>query len=507
VNFRIEKIPGVTMAEQRTESQITVIRNAILDFLEVMKQEKREVEQQIRERTENLRSQFLASGASQFSYSDVDNFGRQYKDEFLDFYKNIMHLKLVASASGRIRVAVESALVDSGVVKEEWVKKFNSMEEQIAQYDDFQSKVEEYEGKILEQQELLNQLSEGASLHSEDYEVVQAQLAEKDQLLIEKDEEVMNLNEGMLRMENQANTLGQQMLSNTMMIEELQSTIGEKDDEITVLNNAIASYSENASETEVLREQLRQSQLREQELQTQVGSASSDIVDQLQGNLEKTRTEVLDIRRELVTKSEEIHQLKLEKEEFDVKTKRKDEQVQGLKEENRVFREEKSQVDQTITELKQSNSSLQEEKNKFTQELETTSSKLITVEQEYSQAKLQLDQFEGKQAISVEEQDKRVKEIEDLKLLIDQSDKAISYFKNILTNDIKFRTLLYLDSLSNEIRIDDLATGVGVPQETIHRALIELSNAGLCTTRKEGRFIVALPGDTKSPLQLESLQS
>ncbi|MHA2253207.1 MAG: hypothetical protein ACXAD7_22790 [Candidatus Kariarchaeaceae archaeon] len=385
------------MAEQHQDSQVTVVRNAIIDFLEIMKKEKRTIEQDIRERTENIRSQFLSSGASQFSFQDIDGLAKSYRDEFINFYKNIVHLKLLASASGKIRSAIETGLANAGVVQEEWLEVFNSLQDQITNYDSLEKKVEEYEIKIQEQSDNLARLSDGQTVQMEGYEELQTQFLEKDQIISEKDQEIMNLQEGLSRMENQANTLGVQMLDNSMMIEDLQATIGQKDEEIEMLNNAIREYSEASSDSEVLREQLRQSQLREQELQTQVGSASNDLVDQLQNNLEKTRSEVLDIRRELVAKNEEVHQLKIKQDEFDIKDRRHSEQADALKSENETLRANKSQMEQSLKQLEGDKSDFSKELESSKFELSQTTGKLAETEKALQNIKNQLDRYEGKE--------------------------------------------------------------------------------------------------------------
>ncbi|MHA2253208.1 MAG: winged helix-turn-helix domain-containing protein [Candidatus Kariarchaeaceae archaeon] len=74
-----------------------------------------------------------------------------------------------------------------------------------------------------------------------------------------------------------------------------------------------------------------------------------------------------------------------------------------------------------------------------------------------------------------------------------------------MSNDTKFKILLYLDTIHKEIRINDLSTSMGVPQDIIHRALIELTDAGLCTTKREGRFLFVKTTDFhKSPFSLQN---
>ncbi len=494
------------MSEEYAESQVSVIRSAIIEFLETMKQEKRALEQQIRERTENIRSQFLSSGSSQFSFTDIDDFSRQYKDEFLSFYRNNIHLKIVTFATGKIRHAIESALLDTGVIQEEWLNIFKTMEEQINQFDQMDGKIEEYEATITEQADMLDRMSDGATVHSDDFEKLQEEIDKSNQLLLEKDQEILNLTEGITRMENQTGALGQQMLENSMTIEDLQATIGEKDEEVSGLRSNLREVNETVSEIEILKEQLKQGQLRERELETQAGSASGELVDQLQKNLEKTRASVLELRRDIVSKNEDIHQLKLEKDEVGVKSKNRDDKMQAMTSELTTLKEDKINFEKNNEENLKLKEELKKKLGASKTKLDNALERLKASDASLLDVNAQLEKYEGKEAISSEEQTKINKELSDLKYQIKQTEDAINYFKNLIANDSKYKTLLYMDSIKKEIRIDDLANGVGLPVVILRNILIELSDAGLCNTRRDGRFIfVQSLISNKTPFTLETI--
>ena len=46
--------------------------------------------------------------------------------------------------------------------------------------------------------------------------------------------------------------------------------------------------------------------------------------------------------------------------------------------------------------------------------------------------------------------------------------------------------------MDQSIRLDDLSNAVGVPETTVHRAIIEMSENGFLTTSKDGRNLFAL---------------
>ena len=112
-------------------SEIRVVKQAVLGFVESMNSEKRMIEQQIREKTENVRTSVLGTGSSQFSYQDVDNLSRQYKDEFLSIYRNTIHLKIIANASGQIKQAIHEGLINADVVQQEWLEGFEALQARL----------------------------------------------------------------------------------------------------------------------------------------------------------------------------------------------------------------------------------------------------------------------------------------------------------------------------------------------------------------------------------------
>ena len=84
-----------------------------------------------------------------------------------------------------------------------------------------------------------------------DVSELQKMLQEKEQLLAEKDTEIVNLNEGMARMENQVNAMGQNLLDNQMTIEELQEAINDRDVQIQALRSQLSDASGSSAEMEV----------------------------------------------------------------------------------------------------------------------------------------------------------------------------------------------------------------------------------------------------------------
>ncbi|MDH5401772.1 MAG: hypothetical protein OEZ01_10575 [Candidatus Heimdallarchaeota archaeon] len=470
------------MTEKTASAEVTIIKSAIMKFLDTMNKNRRSMEQQIRDLSESIRSGFLASGASQFSYQDVDKLSRNYRDEFLSFYRNTIHLKVISTASSEVKTSIEEGLIDSGIVQKEWLDGFNQLQEQITKYTELSDKADNLQAQLA-----------GSKANESDIANFQQIIQEKDQLLEERDQEIFNLKEGLMRMENQVDALGSQMLQNQMSTEDLQEAIADKDDEIDRLRSELQNKVVDTAEIDMIKEQLNHALDRERQLQSQVASASGDLVDQLQDNLEKSRDEVLKIKKEMVAKNEELYQLKLETSEFDVKLKTQKDRINQLQASNKLMEESIQEKDKKLVQLTEDATKLQE----LTQ-------KLTKIETEYKEAQDKLNNYEGKVAISQEERESMEREINSLKKQLEGNIGIIDYCKGLLLSDIKYRTLFFLTTVESEIKLEEIAQGVGVPQDVVHRAVIELNVQKQVDIVKDGRYIyVKLNEVSKSPFLLE----
>lgn len=492
------------MAEDFSSSQVTIIRESILGYLNLMNKEKRNIEQQIRERNEAIKSQFFSQGATQFSYAQVNDLGTQYRDDFLNFYQNSIHMKLLANSSIHIRKAIEYGYLNSGIVQEEWLEAFNTMQDQINSYENMANRLETTQDSLKSEKDRVSQLEVGATISQTDLAHFENLIADKDSIIQEKEQELLNLSEGLSRMESQANSMGQNMLQNSMNIEDLQGVIGEKDAEINELQIKLKSTSLEASELEPLRDQLRTSQLRINELESQVSSASDDLMDQVQDNLSQAREELLKTRKELVEKNDEIYQVKLDRDEVESKFKRQRETMDTLETSTTQLLTEKESRESEVAELTKNRNELSKNYEASTIELKGLKEGFATMETDLTDANERLTQFEGKATVTEEEQLKFDQQISEMQQQLSKSNSTFEYFKKILSKDVKFKTLIFLDSIGEEVRLDNLSKGISSPQETVQRAIIELSESGFANFRKEGRFVYVSKGAHESPFSLEA---
>ena len=486
-------------------TEVAIIKEAVLGFIHVMDEEKRSTEQKIREITDNVNNQFLAQGTSPFTISQIQQLGKSFRDEYTGFYKNTIYLKQLSVATSAIRTSIEYGFVNSGLIQEEWLEAFKNIQEQLNNYEGLSGQLEQTEAELKEQHGELTNIKINAKVTAGDLAEFEAMMADKDRIIVEKDQELLNLSEGLSRMETQVNNMGETLLENSMKIEELQSAIGEKDDKIASLEGNIRSGRDSSSEVGGLRDQLREAQLKNNELEDQISSASGDLVDQLQSNLEKSREEVLKTRKDLVEKSEEVYTMKMYQDEMDTKARRTWDRLNSLEEENKKFADEIGESSEKIEELEKRKQTLETDQSDNATKLQDAQIKLKLAEVELKDTKGKLAGFEGQDTITPEEQARFNREIEQLQTQVAKYNDVVEYFKNIFSKDSKFQALVFLDTLKEEIRIDNLSKGIGLPQETVEKAVIELAEAGLARSRKEGRYLFVSKGDHTTPFELQEI--
>ena len=113
------------MASENDQSTITIIRESIFNFLDIMKKDRRRVEQEILDRTDAILNNFVSSGITQISFNDIQQLNQKYRNEFIDYYKNTIHLVIIANASNLIRETLETGFNDPEVLHDELLKSIN----------------------------------------------------------------------------------------------------------------------------------------------------------------------------------------------------------------------------------------------------------------------------------------------------------------------------------------------------------------------------------------------
>ena len=97
--------------------------------------------------------------------------------------------------------------------------------------------------------------------------------------------------------------------------------------------------------------------------------------------------------------------------------------------------------------------------------------------------------------------------LDELELTVEENKKVNKFIEDVIMQDIKFKTLFYLNSVGESIRIDDLAHALNEQIPIVLRVIIELNNANLVKTQKEGRnLFVSMTDQLESPFLLKTIQ-
>ena len=173
---------------------------------------------------------------------------------------------------------------------------------------------------------------------------------------------------------------------------------------------------------------------------------------------------------------------------------------------NKLMEKEKilqSSVEGMSSELTQVKEVLSE-KEKLVVVLEADLSKIST---DFKEASGVLKESKGKISVSADEQKQKQMRLDELELLVVENKKANKFIEDVITQDVKFKTLFYLNSVGESIRIDDLAHALNEQTPIVLRVIIELNNANLVKTHKEGRnLFVSMTDQLESPFLLKTIQ-
>ncbi len=475
-------------------SNISVIRESVLEFLSKMMKEKMEVERQIREKSEEIKTEFTQMGKSAYTYSDINDLSGRYRDFFLNFYKNSIHLRIVATAAHYIREGIESAFINTGMVKEEILREFQKLQEILAEQMEKDARLSDYEMQLISQTENYSDIqSENIRLQNE-LTAMQAELKQKN-------EEIENLTIRLKQMEDQVNILGNRMLESSGDMEEMQTALAERDNIIAHLQNENRKALEKLQEMENLRQTIRELTERERELLSRQSSVSNEFITQLQQKLDNAQNELFSMKSKEVELKEEIRRLKLDLEEKQLK-------LEQITNENVQTKNQLSGLSNRIKNLEQEEKDLQERYNALLASYEELKKNKEKIEMDYRDAENKLKQYEGKVSLSQEEKETMEQELEDLRSKLKEFTDSFEYLKGIMVYDIKYRTLAIVESIGIEIRLKDIMVSMNLPREIVHRAIIELADHGLVNVRRDGNVMYISPSDDRrSPFSLEYLMA
>ena len=460
---------------------LKVIREVVLEFIKKMLGERNELEQIIREKTEDIKQKFVGQGQSTYSYADINRLTSSFKEFYINFYKNTIHLRIIKESSHAIRNGIYNGFSQLDIISQDIIDDLESLKEQSQEtatsisnqkqiVDDLNLKAEnlEQENKTLKQE---------LNLTKTEYESLQEKSSDIGPERIELDAQIKDISEELVESKREKT--------------EFQVAIRERDAKILKLKSESAGKEEIEKEVTSLRDQIHEMNIREKNLMANQSASTEEFVNKLQQDLEKTREELYEKKSQEVKQKEEIRSIKLNYDENKLELNH----LKTSEEQSRKFSDSLETKNESITiELKQAqdeNLILKEKKEINAKELSTLTSKLEETAKKLQLAEEHVGEFSEK--ISVGEG------------AVDAFEKSISYFKTLISRDPKFRALTIIESLNSEILLKDLSISLGIPIEITLKYVIELSDLSLITTRRKGQLLyVKAMEKSQSPFSLKS---
>ncbi len=484
-------------------SQVSVIKDAVIEFLNQMQNEKGYFEQIIREKSEEIKSEMTQLGKASYTPSDIDMLTNNYKEFFLKFFKNSIHVRLVTIASHYMRTGIENSIASSGIVQDEVIREFQRLQELQLESSEATLKLKEYE------ENLLNQTETYSDSQSDNMEL-QHEIQTLRNKVREKEQENTELQNKLVDMENQVNLIGNTMMKSSTDVEELQEVLANRDVLIQKLRKENSQLLEQLRELDKLKQQIKELTERERELLAKQSTVSNDFIKELQSKYDEAQNELFKLKSDEVNRNEELRKTKLLLEEksllhkeYEDKLNQNMEAIESLKSdyEGRLstLTEKYKSLEQTFLDLQDSANLREEEFNtldKEFQELKTTLS-------EKEQA---LEQYQGMVTMSSDEKTELESRLKLAESRINEDKEVLEYFESLIVYDPKFRILAILDSMDVEIHLPDLSTSLNLPEQLIHRSLVELADFGAVELRRDGNLFFAKSSHKKgSPISLSKL--
>lgn len=300
------------------DSPFQIIRKVVQKFLGEMRVVRSNTEEQAKAKAEEIKSNSLAPGKSQYSVSEVDNIVKEFKKNYVNLLRNL-HLLIVTESTTKIRQAVEQGFVNGGLITEE-------MLDQLGMYKERAERLPELEKKLKEQTTRNSEIEkEFANLKSESKNL-KTTVAEMEAILQEKDAKITELVERTSTVE-----------IDSSVVEERDELLKEKERTIHKLNLEKNNIQSELSRVKIDRDSLA-SQVKE--LQTKVSSIRAEAVskedqlfEDLQKQLNKSRSTVFNLRNQLAEKEDTVRNQKI-----DIQTKSS--QIESLKQQNDQYKKE-----------------------------------------------------------------------------------------------------------------------------------------------------------------------
>ena len=138
------------------DSPFKIVRTLIKKFLGEMRVIRGTSEEQAKARAEEIKSNSLSPGKSQYSVSEVDGIIRNFKGSYVDLLRDI-HLIVVTESTTKIRLGIEQGFIQGKLITQEMMDNLNKHKKEAEKVPVLTDKLKESDLKI---DELQNQTGE-----------------------------------------------------------------------------------------------------------------------------------------------------------------------------------------------------------------------------------------------------------------------------------------------------------------------------------------------------------
>ncbi|MHA1686862.1 MAG: hypothetical protein ACTSYD_10750 [Candidatus Heimdallarchaeaceae archaeon] len=326
----------------QVDSPFKIIRTLIKKFLSEMRLLRSSAEEQVKARAEEIKSNSLLPGKSQYSIADVDSIIRTFKDTYVRLLRDV-HLMIVTEGTTKIRQGIEQGFIAGNLITQEMMDELEHYRKEAQKVPELEEKLKQYELKIDEYQDQIGELkAENISLQNEVKEL-QSIIQSKDQALQEMAQRVptYELDES--------------------VIKERDQLIAEKDKLIHQLSlektNLQSEYNRLKIERDAYAKRIEDMEARLRTLQSEAVTKEEKLFEDVQKQLEKSRTTIFNLRNQLAEKEDTIlnQKVDLQQRASQIESLKKQleeaqTQIQSLIEENSQLKSQLSMVSAKLEE-------------------------------------------------------------------------------------------------------------------------------------------------------------
>lgn len=501
-----------------SESPFSIVRSLVKKFLADMRVIRTNSEEQAKARAEEIKSNSLAPGKAQYSVSEVDGIIRNFKESYVDLFRDI-HLMVVTESTSKIRQGIEQGYINGEMITQEMLDELETTRKEAAKIPGFQKKIQDDALKIDELNDLIGnlkaenisiqneltdiqsllkskesaieELSERATVSGVDQTIIEA----RDQVIVDKDRTIhqLSLEKNNLQaeynrlkiekdaldkhveeMEARLRSLSSEAISKEdSLFDDLQKQLDKSRQTIFNLRNQVAEHEDTirnqkidiqqkSGQIDTLKKQM-------QEIQETAGDTAETEelrkqISQKDADMERLAETMVELQQDVSGKEQELHKLQTQTDEMMLQFAEKEAEMKELRD-----IAEKATVDKT---------SIEEQMLDKQDEIEDLKARLEETKQEVVTTKATLETMEKQGTLSSEEKYQYELNIQKLNKQLDYSNKTLRSVEAFLNTDPKYRILYILNDFQKPMLKEDLSKLLNIPNEIASKYIYELDYFG-----------------------------